>query len=113
MAAQTTPMPIGPRQAPHRNGCKWILEKVCAINFINVVTYWDGQRYYQWNAAVSVDGRNWKKVLDFSKNKVPATPNGYSGKFPKTDARCVRINMLKNSVNPFVHIVELIVGETK
>ena len=89
------------------------LEKVCAINFINVVTYWDGQRYYQWNAAVSVDGRNWKKVLDFSKNKVPATPNGYSGKFPKTDARCVRINMLKNSVNPFVHIVELIVGETK
>ena len=88
------------------------LEKVCPINFINLITYWDGGRYYQWNAEVSVDGQSWKKVLDFSDNKTPATAKGYSGKFPKTDARYVRINLLKNSANPFVHIVELIVDET-
>jgi N-acetyl-beta-hexosaminidase len=88
------------------------LEKVCPMNFINLITYWDGSRYYQWNAEVSVEGQTWKKVLDFSSNKTPATAQGYSGKFPKTEARYVRINMLKNSANPFVHIVELIVDET-
>ena len=89
------------------------LEKVCPINFINVITYWDGVRYYQWNAEVSVDGRSWKKALDFSDNRTPATAKGDSGKFPKTEARYVRINMLKNSANPFVHVVELIVDEKK
>jgi len=89
------------------------LEKIRPIDFINVITYWDGSRYYQWNAKVSVNGQSWKKVLDFSDNKTPATAQGYSGKFPKTEARYVRINMLKNSANPFVHIVELIVDETK
>jgi len=64
-------------------------------------------------SIVSVDGKAWKKVLDFSKDTVPATAAGYSGKFPQTEARYVRINMLKNSANPFVHIVELIVDETK
>ncbi|HLK60939.1 MAG TPA: family 20 glycosylhydrolase, partial [Chthonomonadaceae bacterium] len=87
------------------------LEKVVPINFINVITYWDGSRYYQWNAEVSVDGKVWKKVLDFSENKTPASATGYSGKFALTDARYVRINMLKNSANPYVHIVELIVDK--
>ena len=89
------------------------LEKVQPINFINLITYWDGGRSYQWNAEVSVDGQSWKKVLDFSDNRTPATAKGYSGKFPSTEARYVRINMLKNSANPFVHIVELIVDETE
>ena len=89
------------------------LEKVQPINFINLITYWDGRRYYQWNAEVSVDGQNWKQVLDLSDNKTIATAKGYSAKFPTTEARYVRINMLKNSANPFVHIVELIVEERK
>ena len=89
------------------------LEKLQPVNFINLITYWDGGRSYQWTAEVSVDGQSWKKVLDFSANKTPATSKGYSGKFPSTEARYVRINMLKNSANPFVHIVELIVDETK
>ena len=52
-------------------------------------------------------------MLDFSKNTVPATANGYAGTFARTDARYVRINMLKNSANPFVHIVEVIVNQAK
>lgn len=85
------------------------LEKICPISEITLITYWDNSRYYQWTAEVSVDGQNWHKVLDFSNNRIPAAAQGYSGNFPKTMARYVRINMLKNSVNPFVHIVELIV----
>ncbi len=89
------------------------LEKVYAIDRINVITYWDGARYYQLTAEVSVDGKQWMQVLDFSANKTPATSRGYSGKFAKTEARYVRINMLKNSANAFVHIVELVVDEAK
>jgi hexosaminidase len=85
------------------------LQKVQPVTFINVVTYWDGSRHYQLNVELSVDGKQWKKVLDFSKDTAPATAAGYSGKFPPSDARYVRINMLKNSANPFVHIVELVV----
>ncbi|MCX6927384.1 MAG: family 20 glycosylhydrolase, partial [Verrucomicrobia bacterium] len=89
------------------------LEAVHPIDFINVITYWDGGRYYQFTAEVSLDRRTWKKVLDFSNNKAPATAKGYSATFPRTEARYVRINMLKNSANPYVHIVELIVDEAK
>jgi len=76
------------------------LGKVVPINFINVITYWDGSRYYQWNADVSMDGKTWKKVLDFAENQTPASAQGYSGKFATTEARYVRINMLKNSGQP-------------
>ena len=97
-------------------GPHWLqvdLGKVQPINFINVITYWDGGRYYQLTADASVDGTTWKKVLDFSTNTTPATAAGYSGKFAETPARYVRVNMLKNSANPSVHIVELIVDLIK
>jgi hexosaminidase len=89
------------------------LQKVHSVDHINVITHFDGGRYYQLTAEVSVDGKTWQKVLDFSDNKIPATAAGHFGTFPKTDARYVRINMLKNSANQFVHIVELIVNEAK
>jgi hexosaminidase len=89
------------------------LEKVYPVDHINVITYYDGSRYYQLTAEVSVDGKTWKKVLDFSDNKIPATAAGHSGTFPKTDARYVKIHMLKNSANPWVHIVEVIVNQAK
>jgi len=89
------------------------LQKVYSIDSINVITYWGGSRYYQFTAEASEDGKTWKTVVDFSDNKVPATAAGYSAKFPKTDARHVRVNMLKNSANPYVQIVELIVNEAK
>jgi hexosaminidase len=89
------------------------LQKVYPIDSVNVITYWDGSRYYQLTVEASQDGEIWKKVMDLSENKAPATAAGYSSKFPKTDARYVRVNMLRNSANPYVHIVELIVNEAK
>ena len=77
-----------------------------------MITYYDGSRYYHLNAEVSVDGRTWKKVIEF-KDTIPATAAGYSRMFPTTDARYVRINMLHNSANPYVHVVEVIVNEAK
>lgn len=89
------------------------LQKVYPIDHISVITYWDGGRYYQLTVEASEDGKAWKPVLDFSKNTTPATSAGYGGTFPKTNARYVRVNLLKNSANPSVHIVELIVDEAK
>ncbi len=89
------------------------LEKVQPIDAVNVITYHDGGRYYQFTVEASADGQNWTKVADFAENKAVATPKGYPARFPKTDARYVRINMLKNSANPYVHIVEVIVEAAK
>jgi hexosaminidase len=102
--------------APEGPAPQWIvvdLQKEQPINTITVVTYWDGGRYYQWNAEASLDGKSWKTVADFSQNTAIATEAGYTAVFAPTRARFVRINMLKNSANPFVHIVELIVDLKK
>ncbi len=102
--------------APDGPAPQWLMvdmQKVQPINTINVVTYWDGGRYYQWTAEASVDGKTWRTVADFSKNSQIATEAGYQAKFSTVPARYVRINMLKNSANPFVHIVELIVDLKK
>jgi hexosaminidase len=89
------------------------LGKVYPVDYINVITYYDGSRYYQLTAEVSVDGKTWRKVLDCSDNKIPATAAGHFATFPKADARYVRVNMLKNSANQWVHIIEVIVNEAK
>ncbi len=95
---------------------QWLLidlERIYPVNSINVITYYDGGRYYQFTAEASADGKVWKTVADYSDNKIPATAQGHPAKFDKTDVRYVRINMLKNSANPYVHIVEVIVNQAE
>ena len=55
----------------------------------------------------AVDGKNWTQVADMSKNTKPTTPAGDSLAFKATDARFIRVNMLKNSANQGVHLVEV------
>jgi hypothetical protein len=95
---------------------QWIqvdLEKVYKLGSAEVFPYWDGGRYYQYNIELSVDGKTWTKVVDMSTNTKPAKPTGDFHKFDPTDARYVRVNMLKNSANVGVHLVELRVYEAK
>jgi hexosaminidase len=88
------------------------LEKVCPVDSVTVVTYYDGGRYYHLDVELSTDAKTWKKVLEF-KDTIPAAAAGYSGTFARTEARYVRIVMKKNSANAWVHIVEAIVNEAK
>lgn len=81
-------------------------EKPAEIDAAHVFFYWDGKRYYQYKLETSLDGKAWKTVLDMSKNTKPGTSKGVMHHFPKTQARYVRINILKNSSNPAVHLVE-------
>lgn len=92
---------------------QWLLidlEKVQPLSNIDVVTYWDGSRYYAFTVELSTDGKTWKKVIDASENTIPATAAGYPGSFEKTDARYVRVNVVKSNGNGHAHIVEVVVN---
>ena len=88
------------------------LEKVCTLERIHVFPYWGG-RYYQYTVELSVDGQNWTQVVDMSKNTRLATPQGDLHSFAPTKARYLRVNMLKNSANVGVHLVEIRAYETR
>ncbi|HEV3025096.1 MAG TPA: alpha-N-acetylglucosaminidase C-terminal domain-containing protein, partial [Pirellulales bacterium] len=83
------------------------LEKTVRIGSIDLFTYWDGGRSYQYTVETSLDGKTWTKVVDMSGNTKPATADGDHHIIQPTDARCVRVNMLRNSANEGVHIAEI------
>jgi len=77
------------------------------LRVVRVINYWDGRRYYQYRVEASADGKGWQLVGDHTENTQPATKEGKLFRFPTTDARFLRVTMLKNSANPGMHIVEL------
>jgi HEAT repeat protein len=83
------------------------LGETVAIDKANVLFYWDGSRYYQYTLDVSVDGEAWATAADMSGNTTPGTPKGVMLTFAPAQARYVRVNIIKNSANPAVHLVEL------
>jgi hexosaminidase len=83
------------------------LEKEYTLGSIRIFPYWDGGRYYQYTIEVSTDGKSWAQVVDASKNATPETDQGRMHQFAATKGRYIRVNMLKNSDNPAVHLVEL------
>jgi hypothetical protein len=74
---------------------------------IRIVPYWDGNRYYQYSIELSSDGKEWTKVVDASGNTAPETDQGRMHQFAPAKGRYIRVNMLKNSDNPAVHLVEV------
>ncbi|MGD0089515.1 MAG: discoidin domain-containing protein [Planctomycetota bacterium] len=92
---------------PYPQWLKVDLEKVASIATIRIFLYWGDGRYYQYTLEVSKDDKEWRTVVDQSANTQPSTPEGHIYSFPPADVRYVRVNMLKNSANPGVHVVEL------
>ena len=76
------------------------------IERLNLVTFWDGYRYYQFTVEGSQDGENWTVLWDNSENTDKATRDGYNREMKDATARYLRVNMLYNSANPGLHIVE-------
>lgn len=83
------------------------LKKAKTIKKIDLFTYWDGSRYYQYTVEVSVDGKNWTSVVDASNNSEIATEDGYQHKFAAVKTKYIKVNVLSNSSNSSAHIVEL------
>ena len=77
------------------------------LSKIQVVTYWDDQRYYKYTVEVSLDGKAWNPVVDYSQNTNVATKEGTMHTFDPIIARYIRVTMLHNSANPGLHLVEV------
>ena len=69
-----------------RSGCRSISKSVVRLGSVQVFTFWDGGRYYQYTVEVSVDGKTWTQVVDMSRNKKPATAAGERYAIPPTAA---------------------------
>ena len=89
------------------------LEAPKNLNKVVLYTYWDGGRFYQYKIDVSTDRKRWTTVADASKNQAIATEKGYAHTFAPTEARYLRVTMLRNSANPGLHIIELRAYEAK
>ncbi|MCY2928375.1 MAG: family 20 glycosylhydrolase [Planctomycetota bacterium] len=89
------------------------LESPHTLNRVEVFPFWDGRRYYQYTVELSLDAKTWTLVADMSKNEKLSTPAGDSLEFKPIPARYIRLNMLKNSVNSGVHVVEVRAYEAK
>jgi hypothetical protein len=77
------------------------------IDQIHLYTWWGDDRSYQYNIALSEDGKNWNTVVDASSNTEKTTDQGYRHAFAPTKARFIRVTMLKNTANSAIHICEL------
>lgn len=72
-----------------------------------VYPYRGDDRYYQYTIEVSADGENWMPVVDMTGNRELASAKGHFTPFTAGYTfRYARLNMLKNSVNSSVHVVE-------
>jgi hypothetical protein len=87
------------------------LQKVHNLDRAKVFTYYDGTRYYQYTLETYLDGKTWTMAADKSKNTTPSVEKGQEVTFTPRKARYVRLNMLHNSDNPAMHVLELRVYE--
>jgi len=93
----------------HNNGNNWLkvdLEKEETISKLVVHNFWDNWRYYQYTIEGSLDGEKWETLVDFSENEIKASFEGYHHKIEPKQARFLKLNVLFNSANPGLHVVE-------
>jgi len=93
----------------HKSDANWIqvdLGQQEEISRFNVVTFWDNYRYYQYTIEGSSDGEEWTELVDFSQNEILAEDQGYDHNIAPANFRYLKINMLYNSANPGLHIIE-------
>ena len=93
----------------HTDGDNWIiidLEEEKEISQFKTYTFWDGHRYYEYSIEISNDKKNWYMVVDKSDNREISTPEGITDIIEPTSARYLKLNLIRNSANPGLHLVE-------
>lgn len=80
---------------------------VQTVNAAQVTFYHADGRTYTFTLELSVDGKAWQQVGGNAGTPKPATADGLRVDFAATPARYARLNVLKNSANPAVHVLEL------
>ena len=74
------------------------LGKATNIGQIWLQPWWDDQpngRAVKYTIEVSVDGKNWKQIIDWSKNNTPSTAGGDLHRFKPVMARYIKIKNLQ------------------
>lgn len=93
----------------HTDDENWIivdLEKEEKISQFKTYTFWDNNRYYEYTIEVSNDHNNWRLVVDRSNNRELSTPEGITDDIEPISARYIKLNLIRNSANPGLHLVE-------
>ncbi|HTQ10321.1 MAG TPA: alpha-N-acetylglucosaminidase TIM-barrel domain-containing protein [Fimbriimonadaceae bacterium] len=96
--------------AAHPYPRQWRLDlrQIHPIKTIEVFPYWGDRRSYQYTIDASSDGLDWRQVVDMSKNERPSTAKGDRFVLDQAvSARFLRIEMLRNSANVGVHLLEV------
>lgn len=88
------------------------LGKVQNISALRVIPAWSvDNRYFpritQFTVKASVDGRDYRLIMDESGNIMPDTPHGVFRKFAPVQARFLQVNVLFNSSRQGGQIVEI------
>ena len=86
------------------------LGAVKEISSLRVIPYYGRtNRYCQFVVKTSQDGKNWITYLDMSQNTKNLGVEGASYTGQPTPVRYIRVEMLKNSANQWMQLVEVIV----
>lgn len=80
---------------------------VQTVNAAHVTFYHSDGRTYTFTLELSEDGKAWKQVAGNTDAPKPATAEGLRFDFAATPARYARLNVIKNSANQAVHVLEL------
>lgn len=79
------------------------------ISSIRVVPYYGRtNRFYQFVVKTSIDGKRWNTYLDLSGNTKNIGAEGASYTGQPTPVRYIRVEMLKNSANEWMQLVEVL-----
>jgi len=97
------------------------LEQVRTIDHAFVLFHWwqhEGLhtrlRIYKYTIEASLDGKQWRRVIDESRNEDNARPTGTERWFEPVQARYVRLTVLRNSAFAGARVVELkVMGRDK
>lgn len=92
---------------PYPSSLQVELRELAQIDTVHVFLHWDGSRFYRYTIDLSTDGEKWQQVVDRRENAEPATAEGFAHRFAPTQAKYVRLNLIENSANTTVHVVEL------
>jgi hypothetical protein len=78
------------------------------ISTVRVVPYYGRkERFYQFIVRTSTDGQNWTNYLDLSQNTKNIGVEGASYTGQPTPVRYIKVEMLKNSANEWMQLVEV------
>ena len=78
------------------------------VHGVHLWPFFSSGRYFQYTVEVSNDGKNWKQIVDMSKNKKTPTNKGDRFVLKKTvKCRFIKVNMLYHNQNKGVYLVEV------